>query len=32
MKHWFSQNLVIKLVALGLAVITWYYVNGELLK
>lgn len=32
MKRWFSQNLALKLIALGLAILTWYYVNGELLK
>lgn len=32
MKAWFTHNLGLKLIALGLAVITWIYVNGELLK
>lgn len=32
MKNWLSQNLILKIVALVLAIITWYYVNGELLK
>ena len=32
MKNWFTHNLVLKLVALGLAIITWLYVNNELLK
>ena len=27
MKNWFSSNLVLKLVALGLAIVTWFYVN-----
>jgi hypothetical protein len=29
---WFRENLALKLIALGLAIITWIYVNGELLK
>jgi len=28
MKNWFSSNLILKLVALVLAVITWFYVKG----
>lgn len=32
MKEWLTHNLGLKLIALGLAVITWIYVNGELLK
>jgi len=32
MKSWFTHNLILKLVALGLAVITWFYVNNELLN
>lgn len=31
-KKWITHNLGLKLVALGLAIITWIYVNGELLK
>jgi len=32
MKKWFTHNLGLKLIALGLAVITWIYVNGEAMK
>lgn len=32
MKKWLTNNLGLKLIALGLAVITWIYVNGEMLK
>ncbi len=32
MKNWLTHNLLLKLVALGLAIITWLYVNNELLK
>jgi len=32
MKNFFTYNLGIKLVALGLAIITWLYVDGQLLK
>ena len=32
MKSWFTHNLALKLIALGLAVFTWIYVNGELMK
>ncbi len=32
MKRLLTQNLALKLIALGLAILTWYYVNGELLK
>ncbi len=28
MKHWFSSNFMLKLIALALAVITWLYVKG----
>ena len=31
-RKWFTCNLGLKLIALCLAVITWIYVNGELLK
>ncbi len=32
LKKWITYNLGLKLIALGLAIITWIYVNGELLK
>lgn len=32
MKKWITHNIGLKLIALGLAIITWVYVNGELLK
>jgi len=32
MKSWISHNLGLKLVALILAIITWFYVHGELLN
>ena len=32
MKNWVVNNLWMKLAALILAVITWFYVNGELNK
>ena len=32
MKRFFSHNWDLKLIALALAIITWWYVNGELLK
>jgi YbbR domain-containing protein len=32
MKNVFTNNLVLKLIALGLAVITFIYVNNELIK
>ena len=28
MKNWFKSNLLLKLIALALAVITWFYVKG----
>ena len=28
MNNWFRSNLVLKLMALALAVITWFYVKG----
>lgn len=31
-KKFLTHNLALKLIALGLAVITWIYVNGELPK
>lgn len=32
MKRWFTHNLPLKLIALGLAIITWIYVNRELMR
>lgn len=32
MKNWFTHNIAFKLIALGLAILTWYYVSGESLK
>jgi len=32
MKNLLLHNLGLKLIALGLAIITWIYVNGELIK
>jgi hypothetical protein len=32
MKNLLLHNLSLKIVSLGLAVITWIYVNGEILK
>lgn len=32
MNRWILHNLVLKLIALGLAIITWLYVNGEILQ
>ena len=32
MKKILTNNLLLKLIALGLAIITWIYVNGELIK
>ena len=32
MKKWFTYNLTLKLIALGLAIITWIYVNRELMR
>lgn len=32
MKNAFTNNLVLKLIALGLAIITFIYVNNELIK
>lgn len=31
-KKWFTHNLGFKAIALILAIITWFYVNGELNK
>lgn len=32
MKNWIINNFWIKIVSLMLAIITWFYVNGELVK
>jgi len=32
MKKWITHNLGLKIIALALAIITWIYVNGELLS
>ncbi|MDP2980590.1 MAG: hypothetical protein Q8N67_00795 [Candidatus Omnitrophota bacterium] len=32
MNNWFLNNVWIKIVSLILAVITWFYVNEELIK
>lgn len=32
MKQFFTKNIVLKIISLGLAIITWFYVNGELIK
>lgn len=32
MKKVIFHNMGLKLIALGLAIITWIYVNGELIK
>lgn len=32
MKNWLTQNLGLKIIALGLAVLTWIYVNKELIQ
>ncbi len=32
MKKWLTHNLGLKLIALGLAIITWIYVSGEILR
>ncbi len=32
MRKLLTYNWVLKLLALALAVITWFYVNGELIK
>lgn len=32
MKKWFTYNLPLKLIALILAIITWFYVNRELMR
>ena len=32
MKKYIVHNLVLKIIALALAIIAWIYVNGELMK
>ena len=32
MRELLTHNLGLKLIALGLAIITWIYVNGELVR
>lgn len=32
MKNFFTYNLGLKLISLALAIITWLYVDGQLLK
>ena len=32
MKEFLTTNIPLKIIALGIAVITWIYVNGEILK
>ena len=32
MKNWIVNNFWIKIISLLLAVVTWFYVNGELYK
>ena len=32
MKIFFTTNIPLKIIALGIAIITWIYVNGEILK
>jgi len=31
MKNWFTNNFWLKIIALGLAIITWIYVKGALI-
>ena len=31
-KNWLTHNLGLKILAFGFAIITWIYVNGELIK
>ena len=30
MKKWFMHRFALKMISLGLAIITWIYVNGEI--
>ena len=32
MKKFLTTNIPLKIIALGIAIITWIYVNGEILK
>ena len=32
MKNLLTHNIALKLIALGLAVITWIYVHGEIIR
>jgi len=32
MKKWLKHNLALKIIALGLAVVTWMYVHGALIR
>ncbi len=32
MKRFFLHNISLKIIALGLAIIAWIYVNGEILR
>ncbi len=32
MRSFFTNNIPLKIIALGLAIITWIYVNGEILR
>ena len=32
MKHFFLHNISLKIIAVGLAIIAWIYVNGEILR
>ncbi len=32
MRNFLTHNLSLKIIALGLAIIMWIYVNGEILK
>ncbi len=31
-KKWLTHNLALKIIALGLAVVTWLYVHGALIN
>jgi len=30
--RWFTHNLALKIISLGLAIVIWIYANSELLK
>ena len=32
MRKWLSNNFALKIISLVLAIITWIYVNGEMLQ